>query len=232
MPPTKPATVLIVDDELAIRRFLRSTLEAQGYATLEAMNAAEGMWAVRLRQPDLVLLDLGLPDRDGLSLIPEIRALTDVPLLVLTVRDAEASKVQALDAGADDYVTKPFSVPELLARMRTALRHRIQAQGGRPHIEAGPLAIDLVYRRVTREGEELHLSPKEWAILEQLATYAGKVVTHGYLLRKVWGRETGTEQQYLRVHIRQLRQKLEPDPDRPQFLITEPGVGYRLIVEG
>jgi two-component system KDP operon response regulator KdpE len=232
MPPTNPATVLIIDDELAIRRFLRSALEAQGHATLEAATAAEGLRAVRLRRPDLILLDLGLPDRDGLSLIPEIRALTDVPLLVLTVRDAEASKVQALDAGADDYVTKPFSVPELLARMRTALRHRVQAQGGRPRVEAGPIAIDLVYRRVTREGQEVHLSPKEWAILEQLATHAGKVVTHGHLLRKVWGRESGTEQQYLRVHIRQLRQKLEPDPDRPQFLITEPGVGYRLIVEG
>ena len=192
---------------------------------------AEGLWAVRHHQPDLVLLDLGLPDRDGIELIPEIRALSDAPILVLTVRDAEASKVQALDAGADDYVTKPFSVPELLARMRTALRHRVQAQGGRPRVEAGPIAIDLVYRRVTREGQELRLSPKEWAILEQLAIHAGKVVTHGHLLRQVWGRDGGTEQQYLRVHIRQLRQKLEPDPDRPQFLITEPGVGYRLIVE-
>jgi two-component system, OmpR family, KDP operon response regulator KdpE len=229
MPPPSPAAVLIVDDERAIRRFLRSTLEAQGYAALEAATGAEGLRAVRHHRPALILLDLGLPDRDGLALIPEIRALTDAPLLVLTVRDAEASKVQALDAGADDYVTKPFGAPELLARMRAALRHRVQAQGGRPRVEAGPLAIDLVYRRVTRDGAEVRLAPKEWAILEQLAIHVGRVVTHAQLLRKVWGRDTETEQQYLRVYVRQLRQKLEPDPNRPRFLVTEPGVGYRLL---
>jgi two-component system KDP operon response regulator KdpE len=229
MPSPSPTTVLIVDDERAIRRFLRSTLEAQGYAAVEAATGAEGLRAVRHHRPDLILLDLGLPDRDGLALVPELRALTDAPLLVLTVRDAEASKVEALDAGADDYVTKPFGAPELLARMRAALRHRVQAQGGRPRVEAGPLAIDLVYRRVTRDGAELRLAPKEWAILEQLAIHAGKVVTHGQLLRKVWGRETETEQQYLRVYVRQLRQKVEPDPNRPSVLVTEPGVGYRLL---
>jgi two-component system, OmpR family, KDP operon response regulator KdpE len=229
MPSPSPTTVLIVDDERAIRRFLRSTLEAQGYAAVEAATGAEGLRAVRHHRPDLILLDLGLPDRDGLALVPELRALTDAPLLVLTVRDAEASKVRALDAGADDYVTKPFGAPELLARMRAALRHRVQAQGGRPRVEAGPLAIDLVYRRVTRDGAELRLAPKEWAILEQLAIHAGKVVTHGQLLRKVWGRETETEQQYLRVYVRQLRQKVEPDPNRPSVLVTEPGVGYRLL---
>jgi two-component system KDP operon response regulator KdpE len=229
MPSPSPTTVLIVDDERAIRRFLRSTLEAQGYAAVEAATGAEGLRAVRHHRPDLILLDLGLPDRDGLALVPELRALTDAPLLVLTVRDAEASKVRALDAGADDYVTKPFGAPELLARMRAALRHRVQAQGGRPRVEAGPLAIDLVYRRVTRDGAELRLAPKEWAILEQLAIHAGKVVTHGRLLRTVWGRETETEQQYLRVYVRQLRQKVEPDPNRPSVLVTEPGVGYRLL---
>jgi two-component system, OmpR family, KDP operon response regulator KdpE len=229
MPSPSPTTVLIVDDERAIRRFLRSTLEAQGYAAVEAATGAEGLRAVRHHRPDLILLDLGLPDRDGLALVPELRALTDAPLLVLTVRDAEASKVRALDAGADDYVTKPFGAPELLARMRAALRHRVQARGGRPRVEAGPLAIDLVYRRVTRDGAELRLAPKEWAILEQLAIHAGKVVTHGQLLRKVWGRETETEQQYLRVYVRQLRQKVEPDPNRPSVLVTEPGVGYRLL---
>jgi two-component system, OmpR family, KDP operon response regulator KdpE len=229
MPSPSPTTVLIVDDERAIRRFLRSTLEAQGYAAVEAATGAEGLRAVRHHRPDLILLDLGLPDRDGLALVPELRALTDAPLLVLTVRDAEASKVEALDAGADDYVTKPFGAPELLARMRAALRHRVQAQGGRPRVEAGPLAIDLVYRRVTRDGAELRLAPKEWAILEQLAIHAGKVVTHGRLLRKVWGRDTETEQQYLRVYVRQLRQKVEPDPNRPSVLVTEPGVGYRLL---
>jgi two-component system, OmpR family, KDP operon response regulator KdpE len=229
MPSPSPTTVLIVDDERAIRRFLRSTLEAQGYAAVEAATGAEGLRAVRHHRPDLILLDLGLPDRDGLALVPELRALTDAPLLVLTGRDTEASKVEALDAGADDYVTKPFGAPELLARMRAALRHRVQAQGGRPRVEAGPLAIDLVYRRVTRDGAELRLAPKEWAILEQLAIHAGKVVTHGRLLRKVWGRETETEQQYLRVYVRQLRQKVEPDPNRPSVLVTEPGVGYRLL---
>jgi two-component system KDP operon response regulator KdpE len=228
-PPSSPTTVLIVDDERAIRHFLRTTLEAQGYATVEAATGAEGLWAVRHHRPDLILLDLGLPDRDGLALVPELRTLTEVPLVVLTARDAEASKVQALDAGADDYVTKPFGAPELLARMRAALRHRVQMQGGRPRVEAGPLAIDLVYRRATRDGAELRLAPKEWAILEELAIYAGKVVTHGQLLRKVWGRDTETEQQYLRVYVRQLRQKIEPDPNRPRVLVTEPGVGYRLL---
>lgn len=231
MPPaaSAPTTVLIVDDETAIRRFLRSTLEAQGYATLEAPTGAEGLRAIRHHHPDLVLLDLGLPDHDGMDLIPEIRKLTDAPVLVLTVRDAEASKVRALDTGADDYVTKPFGLPELLARMRAALRHRVQAQGGRPRVEAGAVLIDLVYRRVARDGQEVRLSAKEWAILERLAVHAGKVVTHGQILRQVWGRESATEQQYLRVYMRQLRHKLEPDPNRPQLLVTEPGVGYRLL---
>lgn len=231
MPPSSPATVLVVDDEVAIRRFLRVSLESQGYACVEAPTGAEGLWAVRHHRPDLVLLDLGLPDRDGLALIPEIRALSDAPILVLTVRDDEGGKVAALDAGADDYVTKPFGVPELLARMRAALRHRVQAQGGRARVDAGPLAIDLVYRRVTREGAEVRLSPKEWAILERLATHAGKVVTHAHVLRHVWGRAGEAEQQALRVHVRQLRRKLEPDPDRPRFLVTEPGVGYRLLAD-
>ena len=214
---------------MAIRRFLRAALQAQGWACVEAETVGEGLWAVRHHRPDLVLLDLGLPDRDGIDLIPEIRALTDAPVLVLTVRDDEASKVKALDTGADDYVTKPFGVPELLARMRAALRHRVQAQGGRARVDAGPVGIDLVYRRVTRDGAEVRLSPKEWAILEQLATHAGKVVTHGHVLRHVWGRAGEAEQQYLRVYVRQLRQKLEPDPDRPRLLVTEPGVGYRLL---
>jgi two-component system KDP operon response regulator KdpE len=160
--------VLVVDDEAAIRRFLRVSLETQGYACVEAPTGVVGLWAVRHHRPDLILLDLGLPDRDGLALIPEIRALTDAPLLVLTVRDDEGSKVRALDTGADDYVTKPFGVPELLARLRAALRHRVQSQGGRARVDAGPLGIDLVYRRVTRDGAEVRLSPKEWAILERL----------------------------------------------------------------
>ena len=226
-----PTTVLVIDDEPAIRRFLKATLDVQGWATVEAETAAEGLRMARHHRPDLVLLDLGLPDRDGMDLIDELQALGEAPILVLTARGDEASKVLALDRGADDYVTKPFGVPELLARMRAALRHRVQAQGGRAKVDAGEVTIDLAYRRVTRAGAELHLSPKAWNILAELATHAGKVLTHRHLLTKVWGRASETEQQYLRVYIRQLRQKLEQDPDRPELIVTEPGVGYRLMVE-
>lgn len=226
-----PTTVLVVDDEPAIRRFLKSTLEVQGWATVEAEDAATGLRAVRHHRPELVLLDLGLPDRDGMQLLQEIKGTCDAAILVLTSRDDERSKVAALDAGADDYVTKPFSIPELLARMRAALRHRVQEQGGRPTVHAGDLTIDLVHRRVTRAGVETKLSPKEWDILELLAIYAGRVVTHGQILQKVWGRASEAEQQYLRVYMRQLRQKLEPQPDRPTHLVTEAGVGYRLLGE-
>lgn len=225
-----PATVLVVDDEPAIRRFLKSTLEAQGWAMVEAADAAAATRAVRHHHhPEIILLDLGLPDRDGMALLPELKALSDAAILVLTSRDDERAKVAALDGGADDYVTKPFSIPELLARMRAALRHRVQEQGGRPVVRAGELTIDLVLRRVTRAGIEIKLSPKEWDILEQLAIHAGRVVTHGQILAKVWGRATETEQQYLRVYLRQLRHKLEPDPARPRWLVTEAGVGYRLL---
>ena len=224
-----PATVLVVDDEPAIRRFLKSTLEAQGWAMVEATDAAAATRAVRHHYPEIILLDLGLPDRDGMALLPELKALSDAAILVLTSRDDERAKVAALDGGADDYVTKPFSIPELLARMRAALRHRVQEQGGRPAVRAGELTIDLVLRRVTRAGIEIKLSPKEWDILEQLAIHAGRVVTHGQILAKVWGRATETEQQYLRVYLRQLRHKLEPDPARPRWLVTEAGVGYRLL---
>ncbi len=227
--PNRPVSVLVVDDEPAIRRFLKSTLEVQGWAMLEAENGAAALRAVRHHKPELVLLDLGLPDVDGLRLLPELQAASDAAVLVLTSRGDDTSKVAALDAGADDYVTKPFSIPELLARMRTALRHRVQEQGGRPVVQAGELIIDLIHRRVTRAGDEVKLSPKEWAILEQLAIHVGRVVTHGQILAKVWGRATETEQQYLRVYLRQLRQKLEPEPDRPRWLITEAGVGYRLL---
>ena len=227
--PSSPATVLVVDDEPAIRRFLRSTLEVQGWAMVEAADAGEALRAVRHHRPDIVLLDLGLPDRDGMTLLGELRKLSDAAILVLTSREDEGSKVTALDAGADDYVTKPFSVPELLARMRTALRHRVQEQGGRAMVSAGDLTIDLVHRRVSRDAVEVKLSPKEWGILELLAVHAGRVVTHGQILAKVWGRATETEQQYLRVYMRQLRQKLEPQPASPQRLVTEPGVGYRFL---
>lgn len=227
--PVSATAVLVIDDEAAIRRFLRATLDAQGWAAIEAESAAEGLRMARHHHPDLILLDLGLPDRDGMGLIDELRAIGDAPILVLTARGDEASKVVALDRGADDYVTKPFGVPELLARMRAALRHRVQAQGGQARVEAGPIVIDLVYRRVLRGSDEVHLSPKEWDILGELAIHAGKVVTHRHLLTKVWGRTGDTEQQYLRVYVRQLRQKLETDPDQPQLIVTETGVGYRLL---
>lgn len=230
-PAHSPATVLVVDDEPAIRRFLKSTLQAQGWAVVEAADADEAVRAVRHHRPDLLLLDLGLPDRDGMAVLPELKLLSDAAILVLTSRDDERSKVAVLDGGADDYVTKPFSTPELLARMRTALRHRVQEQGGHPTVQAGQLAIDLVHRRVVRAGREIKLSPKEWQILEQLAIHAGRVLTHGQILAKVWGRATETEQQYLRVYMRQLRQKLEPEPDRPRWLVTEAGVGYRLLTD-
>jgi two-component system KDP operon response regulator KdpE len=198
---------------------------------VEAAGAGEALRAVRHHRPEIVLLDLGLPDRDGMALLPELKKLSDAAILVLTSRDDDGSKVAALDAGADDYVTKPFSVPELLARMRTALRHRVQEQGGRPVVSAGELRIDLVHRRVTRDAAEVKLSPKEWDILELLAVHAGRVVTHGQILAKVWGRATETEHQYLRVYMRQLRQKLEPQPALPSRLVTEPGVGYRFLDE-
>lgn len=229
--PSSPATLLVIDDEPAIRRFLATTLEAQGWGVVLAETALDGMRMLRHHRPDLVLLDLGLPDTDGMDVLTGIRTAGDTPVIVLTARGDEASKVLALDNGADDYVTKPFSVPELLARMRAALRHRVQAQGGMPRVQAGDLVIDLVYRRVTRGEAEIRLSPKEWEILAELATYAGRVVTHRQLLTKVWGRSGEQEVQYLRVYVRQLRQKLEADPDRPARLVTEPGVGYRLLAD-
>jgi two-component system KDP operon response regulator KdpE len=219
----------VIDDEPAIRRFLKSALEPEGWELVGAGGAAEGLRAVRHHRPDVILLDLGLPDRDGLALLPELKQLSDAAIVVLTSRDDERSKVAALDGGADDYLTKPFGIPELLARLRTALRHRVQEQGGRPAVQVGELTIDLVLRRVTLAGTEIRLSPKEWEILEVLAIHAGRVVTHGQILAKVWGRATETEQQYLRVFMRQLRQKLEPQPNRPRWLVTETGVGYRLL---
>jgi two-component system KDP operon response regulator KdpE len=222
------ATILIVEDEPPIRRLLRTTLSAQDYRTLEAGTAAEALQAVRHHRPDLVLLDLGLPDRDGLELIGEIRKLGPVPIVVLSGRGEEAAKVAALDSGADDYVTKPFGAEELMARLRAALRHRLQQQGAERAFASGALKVDLVRRLVERADEAVKLSPKEYDILEQLAIHAGKVLTHRHLLREVWRDET-VDPQYLRVYIRQLRQKIETDPASPQHVLTEPGVGYRLV---
>jgi two-component system KDP operon response regulator KdpE len=222
------ATILIVEDEPPIRRLLRTTLTAHDYRTLEAGTGAEALQAVRHHRPDLILLDLGLPDRDGLELIADIRKLAPVPIVVLSGRGEEAAKVAALDSGADDYVTKPFGAEELMARLRAALRHRLQQQGADRGFSSGTLRVDLVRRLVERDGEAVKLSPKEYDILEQLAIHAGKVLTHRHLLREVWRDET-VDPQYLRVYIRQLRQKIETDPASPQHVLTEPGVGYRLV---
>ena len=223
-------TVLVVDDEPPIRRFLHTSLVASGYRVIEAEDAANTLRSLAAEKPDLVILDLGLPDRSGLELISEIRKTSAVPILVLSARHDERSKVAALDLGADDYVSKPFGMAELMARLRAALRHAFQAQGELPLFVSGDLMVDLVRRHVTRGGHEIKLSPKEFDLLRHLVMHAGKVLTHRHLLREVWGTENDDDVVYLRVYIRQLRGKLEADPARPTLILTEPGVGYRLRV--
>ncbi|HJU15848.1 MAG TPA: response regulator [Stellaceae bacterium] len=224
----KPLTVLVVDDEPPIRRFLRTSLKAAEYRVVEAADAAGARRALAAEKPDLIILDLGLPDRSGLDLISELRKSMALPIVVLSARDDERSKVEALDRGADDYVAKPFGMAELMARLRAALRHAFMAQGELPVFASGDLAVDLVRRQVSRGGREIRVSPKEFDLLRHLVMHAGKVLTHRHLLREVWGPAQSEEVQYLRVLIRGLRQKLEPDPTRPIHIVTEPGVGYRL----
>ena len=223
-----PVTILVVDDEPPIRRFLRTSLAAIGHRVVLAEDGAGALAALASDKPDLVILDLGLPDRSGLDVIADIRKRSPVPIIVLSARDDERSKVAALDLGADDYISKPFGMAELVARLRAALRHAFQAKGETPAFVSGDLAIDLVRRQVTRAGQEIKLSPKEFELLRHLVTHAGKVLTHRHLLREVWGPAQADEVQYLRVFIRGLRQKLEPDPTRPTHILTELGVGYRL----
>jgi two-component system, OmpR family, KDP operon response regulator KdpE len=221
--------VLVVDDESQIRRALAINLRARGY---DVDLAADGEDALRLaaeHHPDLVLLDLGLPGIDGVDVVRGLRGWTEVPIIVLTVRSEEADKVEALDAGADDYVTKPFGMNELLARLRAALRRNVPTADEMPVITAGELRIDLADKRVRRRGEEIHLTPTEWAILEQLARHRHRLVSQRQLLREVWGPRYETETNSLRVHMANLRRKLEPDPSRPRFFITEPGMGYRFL---
>lgn len=226
-PGSLPVRVLIVDDEPPIRRLLRTSLGAQGYLIVEAADGAEAMAEVGRQPPDLIVLDLGLPGMGGQEVIRRLRADgSTVPIIVLSSRMDEAGKVEALDLGADDYVTKPFGIDELLARIRAALRHRLQQQGERPVYRSGDLSVDLVRRLVTVRGAEVKLSPREYDLLRLLVAHAGKVLTHRLILREVWGGET--EIQYLRIYIRQLRQKIEADPERPQHILTETGVGYRL----
>ncbi|WP_439640507.1 response regulator [Nevskia sp.] len=223
--------VLVVDDEAAIRRLLRNTLQVNDYRVFEAGTVAEALALSASHQPDVILLDLGLPDGDGLSVIEAVRQRSAVPIIVLSSRTDDSGKVRALDAGADDYVTKPFSVDELLARIRTALRHRMQRQGAQPLFVRGSLSIDLVRRLVLRDGVEVRLSPKEYGILQQLVLHAGRVLTHRHLLREVWQQDSDGDVAYLRVYIRQLRGKLEANPEQPSLIVTEPGVGYRLRSE-
>ena len=221
-----PVRVLVVDDEPPIRKLLRMGLTAQGYQTLEAPDAKTAL-DLLAQNPDLIILDLGLPDMLGHDLLRTVRARNDrVPIVVLSSRGDEAGKVQALDLGADDYVTKPFGMDELLARMRAALRHQLQTQGERPIFRVGDLSVDLVRRLVKVDNLQVKLSPKEYELLRVLVQHAGKVLTHKFLLRELW--DDLTDAQYLRVYVRQIRQKIEPDPERPQYLLTETGIGYRL----
>ena len=219
--------VLVVDDEQAIRRFLRVSLSAHDYVVLEASNGREALLAVAAHHPDLVILDLGLPDLDGIEVTQRLREWTQTPIIILTVQEQEAAKIEALDAGADDYVTKPFGMGELLARMRAALR-RGTAPTGEPVFTVGQLTVDLGRRLVTVAGGEVQLTPKEYELLRMLVTHAGKVLTHRQLLRQVWGVAYQTETHLLRVNMSNLRHKLEPDAARPNYILTEPGVGYRL----
>lgn len=222
-----PLRILVVDDEPPIRRFLRTSLSAQGYQVLEAEAGQHALDMLGRNHVDVLVLDLGLPDIDGFEVIRRLEQKgSTVPVIVLSSRDDEAGKVMALDLGADDYVTKPFGVEELLARIRAALRHRLQRQGERPSFRTGDLTVDLVRRVVTVRGAEVKLSPREYDLLRLLVAHAGKVLTHKMILRELWGPDADV--QYLRIYVRSLRQKIEPVPERPQYLLTEQGVGYRL----
>jgi two-component system KDP operon response regulator KdpE len=222
--------ILLIEDEPQMRRFLRTALDANDYRLVEAETAKDGLAQAATRNPDVILLDLGLPDRDGLEVARELRGWSTTPIIVLSARGREEDKVRALDLGADDYLTKPFGVEELLARIRVALRHAALPPGAGPGpvFEAGDLKVDLAARRVSRAGEEIHLTPTEYRLLTTLVQHAGKVLTHRQLLKDVWGTNYVNQSHYVRVYMGQLRQKIEADPARPRLLLTEPGVGYRL----
>jgi two-component system KDP operon response regulator KdpE len=220
--------VLVVDDEEAILRFLKPALEANGYEMASAGTVAEATKRIAANSPDIVLLDLGLPDGDGKDVIKRAREWSDVPIIVLSARERETEKIESLDLGADDYVNKPFNVGELLARMRTALRHRMQRKAEIPLLRVGNLEVDSMRHRATRAGAELKLTPKEYELLSFLAKHAGRVVTHKQILTAVWGPAHTEDTQYLRVYVGQLRQKVEAHPDDPRIILTEPGIGYRI----
>jgi len=223
--------ILVIDDEVQMRRFLRTSLGASGYQMLEAATGADGLRDAAAQNPDLVLLDLGLPDQDGLVVTARLREWSKTPIIVISARGQEEDKIKALDAGADDYLTKPFGVGELLARIRVALRHAAGAGVNEPEFSVGELKVDLARRLVQVNDREVHLTPTEYKLLTTLVRHAGKLVTHRQLLRDVWGPNASEQTQYLRVYMGQLRHKLEQNPSRPRYLVTEPGVGYRLRLD-
>ncbi|CAM5374284.1 response regulator [Pseudomonas fragi] len=226
---SQSATILVIDDEPQIRKFLRISLVSQGYTVLEAATGADGLSQAALRQPDVLVLDLGLPDMDGQHVLREFREWSGAPVLVLSVRASEAQKVQALDGGANDYVTKPFGIQEFLARIRALLRQAPAGETRESALVLGPLTVDLAFRRVLLDGIEVALTRKEYAVLAQLARHPGRVITQQQLLKDIWGPTHTENSHYLRIVVGHLRQKLADDPTRPRFIVTEAGVGYRLL---
>ena len=226
---SQSATILVIDDEPQIRKFLRISLVSQGYTVLEAATGADGLSQAALGRPDVLVLDLGLPDMDGQQVLREFREWSNAPVLVLSVRASEAQKVQALDGGANDYVTKPFGIQEFLARIRALLRQAPAGEAQASALELGPLTVDLAFRRVLLEGVEVALTRKEYAVLAQLARHPGRVITQQQLLKDIWGPTHVENSHYLRIVVGHLRQKLADDPTRPRYIVTEAGVGYRLL---
>jgi len=222
------ARILVVDDERQIRKVLKTALGAHGYSMMEAETGQEALLSTAENRPDIILLDLGLPDLDGIEVTRRLREWTQVPIIVLSVREKESDKIKALDAGADDYLTKPFGIGELLARIRVSLRHNVQADGSDPIFQLADLTVDFSRRHVTMAGQEVSLTPTEYDILRELIQHQGKVLTHRHLLRKVWGDAYEYQAHLLRVNVSNLRRKIEPDPTRPEYILTESGVGYRL----
>lgn len=231
--PRQNPLVLVIEDDVQIRRFLRTTLTSSGYRLLEAATGTEGINKAALNAPDVIILDLGLPDLDGLEVMRRLREWSLIPVIVVSAREQERDKVAALDIGADDYLTKPFGTSELLARIRVAQRHALRQmqESEEPYFRVGGLHVDLAHRQVLVDDREVHLTPLEYRLLTTLVRFAGRVMTHRQLLREVWGPSYTNENHYLRVYMGQLRHKLEADPTRPRYLITEPGVGYRLKTE-
>ena len=229
---TTSPRILVIDDEPQILRALRAILTEQGFTVATASRGQDGLTQAAAHAPDLIVLDLGLPDIDGIEVCRQLRQWTDCPIIILSVRDAEREKVAALDQGADDYLTKPFGIDELLARVRVALRRSTRTRTGQAgSVRAGPLVIDLAWHRVTRNGEELKLTATEFNLLAYLVSNRGRVLTHRSILEHVWGAEDVDHTEYLRVYMRQLRKKLEADPEHPQIIVTEPGVGYRFLAD-